>query len=117
MNRIKKISMEILEIHKEKFGLDFGENKKTLDNISIIRSKELKNELAGFITKFIKHELREIKENEEREKQAQASEEANEEKLPHGQLPVKVNQNPLLKKLLLILKTSKLPNSLRLNLF
>ncbi len=87
MDRIKKISMEILEIHKEKFGLDFGENKKTLDDISIIRSKELKNELAGFITKFIKHELREIKENEEREKQAQASEEANEEKLPHGQLP------------------------------
>ena len=79
--------MEILEIHKEKFGLDFGENKKTLDDISIIRSKELKNELAGFITKFIKHELREIKENEEREKQAQASEEAIEEKLPHEQLP------------------------------
>jgi len=47
---------------------DFGENKKTLDDISIVRSKELKNELAGFITKFLKHELREIKENEEREK-------------------------------------------------
>ncbi len=87
MNRIKKISIEILEIHKEKFGLDFGENKKTLNNISIIRSKELKNELAGFITKFIKHELRDIKENEEREKQAQASEEAIKEKLPYEQLP------------------------------
>ncbi len=58
-----------------------------MDNISIIRSKELKNELAGFITKFIKHELRDIKENEEREKQAQASEEAIKEKLPYEQLP------------------------------
>ena len=73
MDRIKRISMEILEEHKEKFGVDFDENKKTLDNISIIRSKELKNELAGFITKFIKHELREIKENEELEKQASSS--------------------------------------------
>ncbi len=78
--------MEILEIHKEKFGVDFDANKKSLDKISIIRSKELKNELAGFITKFIKHQLREIKENEEREKRAQALEEPIEEKLSHEQL-------------------------------
>ena len=50
-----------------------------MDNISIIRSKELKNELAGYITKFLKHELREIKENEEREKQAKSLEESIEE--------------------------------------
>ena len=79
--------MEILQQHKDQFGVDFDENKKTLDEISIIRSKELKNELAGFITKFIKHELREIKENEELEKQAQASEETIDEKLSQKQIP------------------------------
>ena len=79
MDRIKRISMEILQDHKEQFGVDFDQNKKTLDNISIIRSKELKNELAGYITKFLKHELREIKENEEREKQSKSLEETIEE--------------------------------------
>ncbi len=65
--------MEILETNKEKFGSDFRENKKILDDISIVRSKGLKNELAGFITRFIK---REIRQNEEKlAKEAQAGKE------------------------------------------
>ena len=69
--------MEILEEHKDKFGTDFAENKKILDGISIVRSKGLKNELAGFITKLIKRELREKKEKEEQlEKEAQVTKEA-----------------------------------------
>ena len=40
--------------------------KKVLDQISIIRSKGLKNEIAGYITKFIKKEIR-----QENAKQAQ----------------------------------------------
>ena len=55
--------MEIIETYREKFGTDFSENKKILDEISIVRSKGLKNELAGFITRFIK---REIRQNEEK---------------------------------------------------
>lgn len=65
MDRIKKLCLEVLEEYKEEFGTDFVENKKALDKISIIRSKGLKNELAGFITKFIKREIREKKEKEE----------------------------------------------------
>lgn len=61
--------MEIMDQHKSDFGIDFTDNKKALDKVSIIRSKGLKNEIAGFITKFIKHEIREQKEKEEREKQ------------------------------------------------
>ncbi len=65
--------MEILETYKEKFGTDFRENKKILDEIAIIRSKGLKNELAGFITRFIK---REILQNEEKlAKEAQSGKE------------------------------------------
>lgn len=66
MDRIKRLSYEVLDGHKSKFGEDFASNKKVLDQISIIRSKGLKNEMAGYITKFIKREIR-----EEKAKQAQ----------------------------------------------
>ena len=50
--------MKVLEDNKDKFGINFDENKEVLNNISTITSKMLKNELAGYITKFIKNELR-----------------------------------------------------------
>ena len=61
VNRIKRLSYEVLDEHKSKFGQDFADNKKVLDQIAIIRSKGLKNEIAGYITKFIKKEIREEK--------------------------------------------------------
>lgn len=61
MDRIKRLSYEVLEEHKSKFGENFADNKKILDQISIIRSKGLKNEVAGYITKFIKKEIRDEK--------------------------------------------------------
>ena len=61
MDRIKRLSYEVLDTHKSKFGEDFADNKKVLDQVSIIRSKGLKNEVAGYITKFIKNEIREEK--------------------------------------------------------
>lgn len=62
--------MEILESNKDKFGIDFQNNKKILNEISIVRSKGLKNELAGYITKFIKREIREKEEQLLKESQA-----------------------------------------------
>ena len=61
MDRIKRLSYEVLDGHKIKFGEDFADNKKALDLIAIVRSKGLKNEIAGYITKFIKKENREEK--------------------------------------------------------
>ena len=61
MDRIKRLSLEVLDNHKSRFGEDFADNKKILDQISIIRSKGLKNEVAGYITKFVKKEIREEK--------------------------------------------------------
>jgi small subunit ribosomal protein S17e len=61
VDRIKRLSYEVLDEHKPKFGEDFADNKKVLDQIAIIRSKGLKNEIAGYITKFIKKENREEK--------------------------------------------------------
>jgi small subunit ribosomal protein S17e len=59
VDRIKRLSYEVLDEHKPKFGVDFADNKKVLDQVAIIRSKGLKNEIAGYITKFIKKEIRE----------------------------------------------------------
>ena len=79
MDRIKKLSIEILETNKEKFSTDFRENKKILDDIAIIRSKGLKNELAGFITRFIKREIRQNEEKSAKEAQSIKEESTSEE--------------------------------------
>jgi len=66
VDRIKKLSLEVLKNYKNDFGTNFLDNKKTLEKISIIRSKGLKNEIAGYITKYINHELLDKKKKEER---------------------------------------------------
>ena len=76
LDRIKRLSYEVLNDHKSKFGEDFADNKKILDQISIIRSKGLKNEVAGYITKFIKKEIREEKAKQAQIKAAQQEIEA-----------------------------------------
>ena len=70
VNRIKRISTEVMTLHKSKFGTDFAQNKKALDEIAIVRSKGLKNEIAGYITTYIKREI-----EEQKEKEAQALQE------------------------------------------
>ena len=64
VNRIKRISTEVLAIYKDKFGTDFAQNKKILYQIAIVRSKGLKNEIAGYITTYIKREIEEQNEKE-----------------------------------------------------
>jgi len=66
MDRIKRLSFEVLDIHKSKFGEDFADNKKILNQIAIIRSKSLKNKVTGYITRFIKKEIREEKDKQSR---------------------------------------------------
>ena len=66
MDRIKRLSFEVLTDHKSKFGEDFVENKIALNQVSIIRSKGLKNKVAGYITRFIKKEIREEKFKQDR---------------------------------------------------
>ena len=78
MDRIKRLSYELLVDHKSKFGEDFTNNKKVLDQVSIIRSKGLKNEIAGYITKFIKKEIREEKFKQSRIESSRIEEQTNE---------------------------------------
>ena len=57
----------ILDDYKDQFGTSFDENKKILNDISTIRSKSLKNKIAGYITKLIKNEIRNNAEKENQE--------------------------------------------------
>ena len=74
MNRIKRLSFEVLDEHKSEFGEDFADNKKALNQISIIRSKSLKNEVTGYITRLIKKENREEKIKQDRRLASQPEE-------------------------------------------
>ena len=74
VDRIKRLSYEVLGKYKPDFGVDFANNKKVLDKISIIRSKGLKNKIAGYITKFIKKEIREEKTKQARVTSSQSEE-------------------------------------------
>ena len=65
VNRVRKISMEILEKYEDSFGENFEDNKSALMIISTITSKELKNEIAGFITKTVKRAAREEQKRQE----------------------------------------------------
>ena len=68
--------MIVLENNRKIFGVDFQENKKSLNDISTITSKSLKNQIAGYITRFIKKEIQLESEKEELiENQEQPTEE------------------------------------------
>ena len=67
--------MLVLENSRQSFGVDFEENKKSLNEVSTISSKSLKNQIAGYITRFIKKEIRlESKKEESIENQEQPEE-------------------------------------------
>jgi small subunit ribosomal protein S17e len=73
MNRIKRISTELMQKHLDKFGLDFDANKNAINEVATVRSKIMRNEVAGYITAHLRkqaaHEkaspTAEVGENEE----------------------------------------------------
>ena len=50
--------------YKGKFDTDFAHNKQVLNEIAVVRSKGLKNEIAGYISSYLRRELEEQEEKE-----------------------------------------------------
>lgn len=50
--KTKRLADEILKKYPNRFTTDFDENKKLLEEVTIISSKTLRNKLAGYITGF-----------------------------------------------------------------
>jgi small subunit ribosomal protein S17e len=74
MDRIKRISTELLEKYPDRFSVDFEENKKIIKEIAVVRSKILRNRIAGYITSYLhkasiqnEHEISGSDEEEEEE--------------------------------------------------
>jgi small subunit ribosomal protein S17e len=57
VDRVKKMANELLERYPDKFASDFNENKETIKNFAVVRSKELRNKIAGFITSNVNRNL------------------------------------------------------------
>ena len=53
MDRVRRISEELLNRFPDGFGTDFQKNKERLDQLAVVRSKMLKNRIAGYITKAL----------------------------------------------------------------
>ncbi len=62
MNRIKRIANELLESHPNNFSDNFEQNKKMMTDLAIVRSKSLRNRVAGYIASKLKRDNKEEKE-------------------------------------------------------
>lgn len=58
MNRVRKISEELLEKYPNKFSGEFDANKKAILELAKISSKELRNQIAGSITSKLNRDSR-----------------------------------------------------------
>lgn len=56
MDRTRRLSEEMLQRHPEAFGTDFEQNKKALEELAFISTKQLRNRIAGYIAKAKKRE-------------------------------------------------------------
>ena len=50
---VKRLGNRILEEHKDKFCNDYSKNKEIIKELIDIRSKTLRNKIAGYITKKV----------------------------------------------------------------
>jgi small subunit ribosomal protein S17e len=78
MDRIKRISTELLEKYPDRFSVNFEENKKAIKEIAVVRSKILRNRIAGYITSYLH------KSSIQNEQEISGSDEEEEEELEKG---------------------------------
>jgi small subunit ribosomal protein S17e len=73
LDRTRRLSEELLQRHPDAFGKDFESNKKALEELAFIPSKQLRNRIAGYIAK-----AEQAEESEETEDQPATGEEKKE---------------------------------------
>lgn len=54
MDRVRRISTELLTRYPDKFAPDFEQNKKLINELATVRSKVLRNTIAGYITSYLR---------------------------------------------------------------
>lgn len=48
---IKKIARKLMDVYPGEFGPDFDENKKKVEELTNVESKQVRNRIAGYITR------------------------------------------------------------------
>ncbi len=56
MEKIRRLAETILQRHPQVFSADYEGNKKALDEMAFIPSKQLRNKIAGYIAKSLKED-------------------------------------------------------------
>ena len=51
--QIKNVSERLVKMFPEKFSEDFDHNKKIIDELLRLKSKDVRNKIAGYITHLI----------------------------------------------------------------
>src|SRR5918995_346902 len=54
MDSVRRISTELLTRYPDKFASDFEQNKKLINELAAVRSKVLRNTIAGYITSYLR---------------------------------------------------------------
>ena len=54
--QIKRVSFELIKRHSDSFKKEFTDNKKLVSDFAEIRSKKLRNMIAGYVTRLAKRE-------------------------------------------------------------
>lgn len=63
---VKRLARELLSRYPDKFTLNFDENKRLVAGLTDIKSKRLRNRVAGYITRLVRIQLQgESEESEE----------------------------------------------------
>lgn len=70
MDRTRRLSEELMQRHPDAFGPDFEENKKALEELALIPSKQLRNRIAGYIAKSHKENSSEGEEAQDEDQKA-----------------------------------------------
>ena len=53
-SQIKRITNDLIKLHKDEFKEDFKENKELVAKFANIPSKKMKNVIAGYVTRLTK---------------------------------------------------------------
>jgi len=54
---IKRAARRLLERYPDKFSTDYEQNRRTLDGLTSVESKPLRNKIAGYITTLLKQKI------------------------------------------------------------
>ena len=63
MHRVRRIATDLMNKYPDRFGTNFEQNKKTLVELAIVRSKELRNQVAGYIASHLNKQSKSSEEN------------------------------------------------------